>query len=67
MQSFDYKGMNSTRVKLVVYAWISACLMLLGGLISGAEWVTTTLGSVVAYALSEVGVKGAAAYKDRVP
>lgn len=60
----DYKGMNSTRVKLVLLAWLSATILVIGGHITGSEWVTVTLGSIVGYALSEVGVKATSAYRD---
>ena len=62
----EYKGMNSTRVKLVLLAFFTACYFLIFGLIDQSTWLTLTLGSVVAYALSEVGVKGASAYKDKL-
>lgn len=59
----EYKGMNSTRVKLVLLAFFIACYFLIFDLIGEQTWLTVTLGSVIAYALSEVGVKGVDAYR----
>lgn len=61
----EYKGMRSTRVKLVLLAFIVASVFVAKGIITGDQWVDVTLGSIIAYALSEVGVKGAHAYKTK--
>ena len=66
MDALEYKGMNSTRVKLVLLAFFVACYFLIFGLIDQSTWLTVTLGSIISYALSEIGIKTATAYRDRV-
>ena len=61
----DYKGLNSTRAKMVLLAFFTSCYFLIFGLISESTWLTITLGSVIAYAFSEVGVKGVDAYRTK--
>ncbi len=64
MNIHAYKGLNSTRAKMVLLAFFTACYFLIFGLIDQNIWLNVTLGSVIAYAFSEVGVKAAAAYRN---
>ena len=65
MSTFEYKGMNSTRVKMVLLAFFTACYFLIFELINQDTWLAVTLGSIIAYAFSEIGIKTATAYRDR--
>ena len=61
----EYKGLNSTRAKMVLLAFFTACYFLIFGLISESTWLNVTLGSIIAYAFSEVGVKSVDAYRTK--
>lgn len=65
MKNLDYKGMNSTRVKLVLLAFVTATGLLALDKIDASHWVTVTMGSIVAYAMSETGNKWAEAHRDK--
>lgn len=67
MKNLDYKGMSSTRVKLVLLAFFMATIFLISGHIEAPHWVNITAGSIIAYALSETGNKFAEAHRDKKP
>lgn len=61
----DYKGLNSTRVKLGVVAALAVTAGWVWGDVSATQWIDFIKWDIGFYMLSEVGAKAATAYKER--
>lgn len=65
MAHLDYRGTKSTTFKLVLFAFLTATLMLLLGKITGSDWTSSAMGLISAFAVKEAVVSGAEAYRDK--
>lgn len=65
MVNLDYKGFRSTRIFLTMLCMFMTTLAFYKSAISPTEWLDFLKWIVGIYISSEVGAKGATAYKER--
>lgn len=65
MTALDYKGLLSTRVQLGIVAALGVTAGWIWGDVKAELWVDFLQWDLGAYMLSEVGAKGASAFKER--
>lgn len=65
MRNLDYRGTQSTTFKLVLLCFLTGTALLVGGYISGSEWVTGIIGLVSGFVLRDGVAKAAEAYRDK--
>lgn len=65
MDTLSYKGIKSTRLVLVLVCMLVVTIAYVSMDVTAAQWLDFLKWGVGAYALSEVGAKGASAYKER--
>ena len=63
--NLDYKGFTGTRVVLTILCLAISVIMHISGTATSAEVLDFMFKVLTAYGLSEVGAKGATAYKER--
>ena len=62
----NHNTMKSTRFRSAIVIWIASCGLLAAGSLTGDQWVELTQWIFGIYAASEVGSKGAVAYRDKI-
>lgn len=65
MNTLAYKGWQSTRLQLGIILILMVTLAYLFGDVTSAQWLDFLEWVSVTYGLTEIGVKGAVAYKER--
>lgn len=65
MQQLDYKGWRGTRLQLLVCLVLMVTAGYIWGDVTAQQWVDFLLYTAGTYGITEVGAKGAAAYRDR--
>ena len=61
----EYKGLNSTRVKLGLAAGLGVTAGWLWGDVTATQWLDFLQWTLISYMGSEVGAKAASAYRDK--
>ena len=63
--NLQYRGWNSTTLRLVVIVFFTGTVLLIFDKINGDQWVTGIIGLVASYVIKESVAKVSEAYRDR--
>ncbi|KKK74053.1 hypothetical protein LCGC14_2887600 [marine sediment metagenome] len=65
MKNLDYRGWESTTLRLVLLVFFIGTILLIADKINGDQWITGIIGIVASYVIKESVSKASEAYRDR--